>query len=236
MSTPHAGRYATGFQTQRSLKGKHATMLSYITTDANISSKALNKLLQPAINRSFNAVTIDDHTSTNDTCVILASGDSGAKINTMATAKKFLDALTEVCESLARQIAADGEGATKVVQIDVRRAKSEVDAKLIARAIANSPLVKCAMNGNDPNWGRIVSAAGMCGAVFDPSRATLTLQGTKVFQRGQPLDFSAVAVSGSLAGKLVQVILDCGGGKASATVWTCDLSKEYVSINADYHT
>lgn len=231
-----AGMIGPRMSTARGLKGKHATMLSYITTDAGISSKSLSKLLQPAIDRSFNAVTIDDHTSTNDTCVILASGDSGARINTSAAEKKFVAALTEVCESLAQQIAADGEGATKVVQIDVRRAKSEVDAKLIARAIANSPLVKCAMNGNDPNWGRIVSAAGMCGAVFDPSRATLTLQGTKVFQRGQPLDFSAVAVSGALAGKLVQVTLDCGGGKASATVWTCDLSKEYVSINADYHT
>src|SRR5204863_4743291 len=115
-----------------------------------------------------NAVTVDDHTSTNDTAALLASGASGAKVNSIAHAKKFLAALTEVCESLAYQIAADGEGATKVVKIVVSGARNERDAQTIARAIANSPLVKCAMHGNDPNWGRIVSAAGMCGVKFDP--------------------------------------------------------------------
>src|SRR5439155_14309523 len=132
--------------------------------------------LQIATDRSFNAVTVDDHTSTNDTAAILASGASGVAIPVGAVAKKFLDALTDVCQSLAYQIAADGEGATKVVAITVRGARNDADARTIARSIANSPLVKCAMHGNDPNWGRIVSAAGLCEAAFDPDRAILTLQ------------------------------------------------------------
>lgn len=214
----------------------HATMLAYLTTDAQVSPPALRKLFAPAVTRSFNSVIVDDHQSTNDTAVILASGASNGKINTMANAKKFLDALTHVCQFLAYQIAADGEGATKVVRIEVVNAKSEKDANTIARAIANSPLVKCAMNGNDPNWGRIVSAAGMTNAAFIPEKSTLTLQKTVVYRKGKPLPFDAGLVSNSLAVPEVVARLDCGIGKASATVWTCDLSKEYVSINADYHT
>jgi glutamate N-acetyltransferase/amino-acid N-acetyltransferase len=158
------------------------------------------------------------------------------KIAGPAAVRAFADALDEVCQSLAYQIAADGEGATKVVTITVRGAKTPKDAQLMARAIANSPLVKCAMNGNDPNWGRIVSAAGMCGAAFDPAKATLNLQGTIVFRNGQPLAFDAAAVSESLKAAEVKVDLSCRLGKADATVWTCDLSKDYVTINADYHT
>ncbi len=219
------------------LSGKHATMLAYLTSDAKFGSGAgLKRLLEIATNTSFNAVTIDDHTSTNDTCAILASGASGVAIPAGASAKKFLGALTEVCQSLAYQIAADGEGATKVVAITVRGAKTEHTANTIARAIANSPLVKCAMHGNDPNWGRIVSAAGMCGVPFDPDRAVLTLQGTTVFRRGQPVAFDAASLSKSMEAVEVKVDLSCSAGKASATVWTCDLSKDYVTINADYHT
>ena len=214
----------------------HATMLAYLTTDAAISAAQLRKLLQQTVDVSFNTVTVDDHASTNDTCAILASGASGAKIASSADVKKFAAALTEVAQSLAYQIAADGEGATKVVAITVRRAKSEKAARAIARAIANSPLVKCAMNGNDPNWGRIVSAAGFAGVPFDANKCTLTLQGTQVFAAGRPLDFDAAAVSAALTAKEVKVDLDCRAGSGEATVWTCDLSKEYVTINADYHT
>ena len=215
---------------------KHATMLAYLTTDAKISPALLKKLLASSAEGSFNAVTIDDHTSTNDTAAILASGASGASIDYPATVKSFTRALDEVCQSLAYQIAADGEGATKVVKITVTGAATEQDAKLMARFIANSPLVKCAMHGNDPNWGRIVSAAGMSGATFDPDRAELTLQGTPVCRRGTPVGFDPEAVSESLKSKDVSVILACRSGKGAATVWTCDLSKEYVTINADYHT
>jgi len=190
---------STGKHRGFAAKPKHATMLAYLTTDARFSSGAgLKKLLEIAANQSFNPVTVDDHASTNDTCAILASGASNIVIPVGTAAKKFLDALTDVCQSLAYQIAADGEGATKVVTIDVRGAKSQRDADRIARAIANSPLVKCAMHGNDPNWGRIVSAAGMCGAAFDPDRAVLTLQGTMVFKRGTPVPFDASSVSNSM--------------------------------------
>lgn len=214
----------------------HATMLAYLTTDAKIASPVLKKLMQLATDNSFNSVTIDDHTSTNDTAVLLASGASNAKISGPRPIKIFIDALNEVCQSLAYQIAADGEGATKVVTITVRQAKSDKDATLMARAIANSPLVKCAMNGNDPNWGRIVSAAGLAGATFNPDKATLTLQGTTVFKNGQPVPFDAAAVSSALKAEEVKVDLACSQGKSQATVWTCDLSKDYVTINADYHT
>jgi glutamate N-acetyltransferase/amino-acid N-acetyltransferase len=214
----------------------HATMLAYLTTDAGISPVLLRKLLGEAVEDSFNSVTVDDHASTNDTAAILASGLSDVKIDSPKAVKAFAAALNQVCQSLAYQIAADGEGATKVIAISVEKAASEADAKLIARAIANSPLVKCAMHGNDPNWGRIVSAAGLTAAAFVPEKATLALQGTRVFARGRPVAFDAAAVSRSLEVAEVKVALNCGIGKASAKCWTCDLSREYITINADYHT
>ena len=227
--------------TQRSplvgFASRHATLLAFLTTDAKFASGArLAKLLQLAVDRSFNAVTIDDHTSTNDTAAMLASGLAGVAIPAGARAAKFLDALSDVCQSLARQVAADGEGATKVVTIRISGARNAPDAQKIARAIANSPLVKCAMNGNDPNWGRIVSAAGFSGAAFDPDRCELKLQRAPVFRRGRPLDFDAEKLSAAMAQGEVLVELSCGLGRHDAVVWTCDLSKDYVTINADYHT
>lgn len=215
--------------------GLHATMLAYLTTDATIAPPLLRKLLQQAADLSFNCVTVDDHASTNDTACILASG-LGASIRSTKETRAFTAALNEVCQSLAYQIAADGEGATKVVRIDVTSAPTESAAKAIARTIANSPLVKCAMNGNDPNWGRIVSAAGYAGVPFNPDKAVLKLQGTTVFRKGQPVEFDAGEVSRSLASPEVKVELSCNAGTKNATFWTCDLSKEYVTINADYHT
>jgi glutamate N-acetyltransferase / amino-acid N-acetyltransferase len=218
------------------LGARHATMLAYLTTDAQASPPVLRKLLAAAAEESFNAVTVDDHASTNDTLCLLASGLGGGKITTPAAVKSFAAALKEVCQSLARQIAADGEGATKLVIIRVKGAATTAGAKAMARAIAVSPLVKCAMNGNDPNWGRIVSAAGMAGAPFDPDRCVLTLAGSVVFHRGRPAEFDADAVSAAMNRPEVTVDLDCRSGSGAATVWTCDLSKEYVTINADYHT
>jgi glutamate N-acetyltransferase/amino-acid N-acetyltransferase len=216
--------------------GLHATMLAYLTTDAAIAPPLLRKLLHQSSDASFNAVTVDDHASTNDTACILASGLSGAKIGNTTETRKFSAALMDVCQSLAYQIAADGEGATKVVRIDVNGAATDAAANAIARQIANSPLVKCAMNGNDPNWGRIVSAAGYANVPFNPDKATLKLQGAVVFRRVEPTTFDAEKVSHSLATAEVRVELACGSGKGRATCWTCDLSKEYVTINADYHT
>jgi len=220
----------------RKAKPKHATMLAYLTTDAQIAAPLLKRLMQESADASFNAVTVDDHTSTNDTAVLLASGLSGAKVLPGAALKSFTRALEEVAQSLAYQIAADGEGATKVVKIEVAGCAHVDHARAIARAIANSPLVKCAMHGNDPNWGRIVSAAGLANVPFNPDKAILILQGTPVFRAGRPLPFDAEKVSQSLNAPEVLVKLDCKLGKSTATVWTCDFSKEYVTINADYHT
>ena len=232
-----AGKSETARKSGRkTAKPKHATMLAYLTTDANVSPSILRRLLAVSADASFNAVTVDNQASTNDTAALLASGVSGAKINSPATIKSFTAALDEVCQSLAYQIAADGEGATKVVIVKVTGARTEADARTIAREIANSPLVKCAMHGNDPNWGRIICAAGFAGAAFDADRATLSLQGTPVFRNGQPVSFNAEQASKSLQSSEVTVELNCRLGKAEATCWTCDLSKEYVTINADYHT
>jgi glutamate N-acetyltransferase/amino-acid N-acetyltransferase len=229
-AAPSVGKSARG------AGARHATMLAYLTSDVAISAAALRSVLGASSERSFNAVTIDDHASTNDTAAILASGAGGAAVRTDADRRRFADALDEVCQSLAYQIAADGEGATKTLTINVRGAASDSAARAMARAIANSPLVKCAMNGNDPNWGRIVSAAGYAGAPFDPDRATLRLQGTVVFRNGTRIPFDADALSAALAAKDVAIELTARDGAGAATVWTCDFSKEYVSINADYHT
>ncbi|HEX8323382.1 MAG TPA: bifunctional glutamate N-acetyltransferase/amino-acid acetyltransferase ArgJ [Tepidisphaeraceae bacterium] len=213
-----------------------ATMLAFLLTDAVVPSAVLRTLLKQTVDRSFNCVTIDNHMSTNDTAVLMASGYSEARLTSAADRKKWLAALDDVTTSLAQQIAADGEGATKTVTVRVRAAASDLDARKIARAIADSPLVKCAMHGNDPNWGRIVSAAGMCGAKFNPDKSKLKLAGTVVYRNGKPLPFDAAAVSERLKDKQVLADLHCGLGTAEATVWTCDFSKEYVTINADYHT
>ena len=218
------------------LEPPQATMLAYLTTDVAAPAPLLRKLMWTACDSSFNSVTVDDHASTNDTACLLASGTSGVKLDSAAARERFANALNEVCQSLAYQIAADGEGATKVVKIIVSGAATPAAARAMARAIANSPLVKCAMNGNDPNWGRIVSAAGYAGVPFEPDRATLKLQGIIVFCAGQPVAFDAQRASALMNAGEVVVALSCGMGKAIATVWTCDLSKEYVTINAEYHT
>jgi glutamate N-acetyltransferase/amino-acid N-acetyltransferase len=239
LALPGAVRAATSTRhskPRRKGRPKHATMLAYLTTDADVPAPVLRRLLAEAANGSFNAVTVDDQASTNDTAAILASGVSGARVNSSAAVKTFGLALREVCQSLAYQIAADGEGATKVVVVTVSGARSEADARSMARTIANSPLVKCAMHGNDPNWGRIVCAAGFSGAAFDAGRATLALQGTVVFRNGQPVVFNAASVSEALKSSEVRVDLNCRLGNSQATCWTCDLSKDYVTINADYHT
>jgi glutamate N-acetyltransferase/amino-acid N-acetyltransferase len=221
----------------RPRRGAHATMLAYLTTDAAVQAPLLRRIMGETSEATFNAVTVDDHTSTNDTAVLLASGAGDVKIAAGSPSyAKFAAAVLDVSRSLAYQIAADGEGATKVVVVEVNGATSDGDARAMARAIAISPLVKCAMHGNDPNWGRIVSAAGLAGVPFDPDRATLTLQGTVVFRNGQPVAFEAEKVSQFLNAPEVRAQLSCRLGNGNATCWTCDLSKEYVTINADYHT
>jgi glutamate N-acetyltransferase/amino-acid N-acetyltransferase len=235
-----AGMIGPRMQVPGAQRLPQATMLAYLLTDAEVEPEFLRIFLQLSTELSFNCVTIDNHMSTNDTAVLMASGASGAKLSDGASQGKFTGALIDVCQSLAQQIAADGEGATKKVTVRVRAAKTDRDARTIARAIADSPLVKCALHGNDPNWGRIVSAAGMCGAAFDPQKAKLTLAGTVVYRAGRPVGFDPDIVSRAMSGKELPIDLHCGmkpePGLGDATVWTCDFSKEYVTINADYHT
>jgi glutamate N-acetyltransferase/amino-acid N-acetyltransferase len=209
-----------------------ATMLAVITTDAAIAPADLQRHLSAAARRSFNRIDVDGDTSTNDSVVLLANGASG----TTLPGELFAEALTQVCVSLARQIAADGEGATKLLEVTVTGAARLEDAEAAARAITRSTLVKAAMYGNDPNWGRILCAAGYSGAVFDPAGARLVVQGIPLFAHGVPLPFDAVAASAALRAPEVAVQLDLGSGDESATAWGCDLSPEYVRFNAEYTT
>jgi glutamate N-acetyltransferase/amino-acid N-acetyltransferase len=170
--------------------------------------------------------------------LVLANGAAGNKKITAGgrPSEAFAAALTHVCTVLAQKIVRDGEGATKFVEIVVRRAASHADAKRAAAAIANSPLVKCALNGEDPNWGRIICRAAGCGVAFDPSKTRLRIGGTLAYSRGVPAKTPLPDLQAAMKGTDVHVDLDLGLGKGTATMWTCDLSRDYVRINADYHT
>jgi glutamate N-acetyltransferase/amino-acid N-acetyltransferase len=215
-----------------------ATTLAFVVTDAAISPSLLQKTLRDVTTRTFNAISIDGDTSTNDTLLVLANGASGAPRIKAGTAahRSFAKSLEEVCHSLALQIVADGEGAQRVIQIEVRGAKTESAARQIARTIATSPLVKTAFAGGDPNWGRIFAAAGRAGVKFDPSRVDIQMAGVPVLRCGQPLDFNEREASNRLLQREVMVVMNLHAGRASARYWTCDFTAEYVRINASYRT
>ena len=215
-----------------------ATTLAFVATDANISPALLQKTLRDVTARTFNSISIDGDTSTNDTLLVLANGAAGAPaIKPGSSAHRaFSHALEEVCQSLALQIVADGEGAQRVMEIEVRGAKSEGEARRIGQTIATSPLVKTAFAGGDPNWGRIFAAAGRSGVKFDPDRVDIHMAGIPVLRRGQPIDFNERAASNRLLEKTVHVIVNLHAGRASARYWTCDFTAEYVRINASYRT
>ena len=215
-----------------------ATMLAFVITDAAIAPALLQKTLREVTSRTFNAISIDGDTSTNDTLLVLANGAAGAHSIKSGSAahRAFTDALEEVCRSLALQIVADGEGAQRVIEIEVRGAKSETAARRIAETIATSPLVKTAFAGGDPNWGRIFAAAGRSGVKFDPSLVEITMAGIPVLRRGRPLDFNERAASNRLLAKHVPIIVNMHAGDAIACYWTCDFTAEYVRINASYRT
>ena len=215
-----------------------ATMISVITTDASVTPSALRKALAGAACVSFNALTVDSDTSTSDTVVVLAGGRAGNKtVSTRSpTYRKFAATLKEVCGELARRIVADGEGATKVIEIAVRGARNGAEAEIAAKSVANSPLFKCAVHGCDPNWGRIVAALGKSAARINPARLRVKIGPTTVFARGGGRPFDARKLSKYLDADEVLVSCDLGLGKGSFTALTCDLSREYVTINADYHT
>ena len=212
-----------------------ATMLGLIATDAAISAPLLRRALGEAVARTFNRITVDGDTSTNDTVAVLANGASGARV-TRVDYRTFLVALETVCRSLALAIVADGEGAQRVIEVRVHGASSDRMADRVARTIANSPLVKTALAGADPNWGRILAAAGRAGVRFNPDRVHITLAGIKVFCAGKPLRFDERRAQRKLAGRKVSIVVDLQSGKGQATVWTCDFTSEYVKINADYRT
>jgi glutamate N-acetyltransferase/amino-acid N-acetyltransferase len=213
----------------------HATMLAFITTDAKIEAGRLQQLLEKSVARSFNSVTVDGDTSTNDTAILLASGESGIEI-TDENQTRFLELLSFVTRELAKKIARDGEGATKLIEITVAGTQTEADAKKIALTIANSPLVKTAIYGRDPNWGRIAMAAGRSGVEFDPKDLSFSLGDVLLFQKGQPVDFDLKQAEAQLEHENVFINLDFGMSDVSWTAWTCDFSYDYVKINAEYHT
>jgi glutamate N-acetyltransferase / amino-acid N-acetyltransferase len=215
-----------------------ATMLAFIATDAAISPAMLSHALRSAVATTFNAITVDGDTSTNDTVTLLANGESGAPAITRENddLKKFCAALESVCKSLALQIVADGEGAQRVIEVEVRGAPSDRGAKQIALTIANSPLVKTALAGADPNWGRILAAAGRAGVPFDFERADITLAGVKVCRRGRENPFDERIAHRKMLAKYVPIVVDLRSGRAHARVWTCDFTTEYVHINASYRT
>jgi glutamate N-acetyltransferase/amino-acid N-acetyltransferase len=213
-----------------------ATMLSFLTTDARVSRPLLQKLLARAVDQSFNRITVDGHMSTNDTCVLLASGASGATIRSgTADEARFAAALDKLTLALALEIVRDGEGAVRVAEVRVNGARSNADAELAARAIAHSPLVKTALFGSDPNWGRIVSAAGACGCAFIEDKTSLRINSRAIYTLGKPRKASK-AILNAMKHDRVTFELDLGLGRGSAVVYTCDLGHNYVHLNADYHT
>jgi glutamate N-acetyltransferase / amino-acid N-acetyltransferase len=212
-----------------------ATMLAFVTTDASVPQPLLQRALRDAVNTTFNAITVDGECSTNDTVMLLANGQSGASVNDGSYAA-FLDGLTAVCRELALGIVRGGEGATKLVTVKVTGAASEGEARIAAKAIANSPLVKTAIHGGDPNWGRLIAVAGRAGVAFELNRAIVAIGSVVLFSNGRPHDERAPEAAAYLQGKDLTVSVDLGSGAASSTVWTCDLSAEYVKINADYRT
>jgi len=233
-----AGTYTVGGMAKGSgmIEPRLATMLGYLTTDAVIEPAVLDVMLRQVVDRTFNAITVDGEPSTNDTVFALASGASGIAVDG-ADDPLFLEALTAVAGHLAREIVRGGEGATKLVTVHVTGAASSDDARMAARAIANSPLVKTAIHGGDPNWGRLVSAAGRSGADFVLDNASVAIGHVTLLAGGMPHDERADEAAGVLAGQEVVVSVDLGTtGPHAATMWTCDFSAEYVRINAEYRT
>jgi glutamate N-acetyltransferase/amino-acid N-acetyltransferase len=213
-----------------------ATMLAFITTDATLPQRQLQDCLQKAVRRSFNQITIDGHMSTNDMVILMANGASGVANLKGKALIAFQEALEYLCRELATAIVKDGEGATKFVRILVKGAKREEEARIIARAVAHSPLVKTAINGEDPNWGRIVSAAGAAGIALDEKRLRLYIGRSLIFEKGVPVASSSEELQSIMRAEELDLRLELGLGRAEAEVWTCDLSEKYVTINARYHT
>ncbi|MGI6081648.1 MAG: bifunctional glutamate N-acetyltransferase/amino-acid acetyltransferase ArgJ [Limnochordia bacterium] len=213
-----------------------ATMLAFITTDAAVDHNTLQTLLRRSIDKSFNMLSVDGDTSTNDMVIVLANGSSGVAVTSDADLSLFEKGLTHVCVELTKMIARDGEGATKLIEIRVAGARTEADARKIARAISASNLVKTAIHGHDANWGRIFCAAGYSGADFSPDKVDIFLGDEQVAAQGMALPFDEDAAKAILAKDNVTITLDFHDGDAEAVAWTCDLTGEYVKINSSYRS
>ena len=228
----------TGFAKGAAMIGPNmATMLGLIMTDAALTPEVAQTALKHAVDDSFNCISVEGHMSTNDTVLLLANGQAGGQPLSGDDLAEFQTALDEVCMELARSIPADGEGASHLITIDILGCKDKTSARKIAKVVAESALVKTAITGADPNWGRIVSAAGYAGIPFDPSGVDLTINGFTVFEKGSPAKFDAETVSASIRdNRETDVKLTFTEGDASARFWTTDLTTEYIHLNADYHT
>ena len=237
VSTPaglwHVGGMAKG---AGMIEPKLATMLAFVTTDVHIDPALLHRSLVEAVDDTFNAITVDGDCSTNDSVFALAGGASQVRVDA-ALYPTFAGALRHVCLELALGIVRGGEGATKLIAVRTTGAQSRADARHAARAIANSPLVKTALHGGDPNWGRLIAAAGRAGVAFDPSRASIKIGPVILYSAEHAFSDRELVAAEHLRSREVEIEVDLGtGGQHSATIWTCDLSAEYVRINADYRT
>jgi len=215
-----------------------ATMLCFVLTDVFITRSLLEEALSLACEKSYNRITVDGDTSTNDTLALLANGASGAPLieEKNELYETFVDGLTQLCQNLAQQIVRDGEGASKFVEIVVEGVDSEPNAIRVARSVANSLLVKTALAGEDANWGRILCAAGYSGVAFDPNRVAIRIGDLEVCRNGTGLDFDETRAKQILSRKEIQITLKLNTGPFTSTLWTCDLTKQYIHINADYRT
>jgi glutamate N-acetyltransferase/amino-acid N-acetyltransferase len=209
-----------------------ATMLVYIMTDAELAGKSLRPMLRRLVDRTFNCMSIDTDTSTSDTVVLMANGLAGS-----ANAREFESGLYEVCEYLAKEIARSGEGATKLITVEVNGAKTKTQARRIGKLVVNSPLVKTAVYGCDPNWGRVIMAVGKSfDTSIEPDHVTICFGDTEVFKKGSPVECDLESLRGYLGQKEVSINLDLGIGTASVRVWGCDLTEGYIKENAYYTT
>ena len=213
-----------------------ATMLVYLFTDIEASPAELQSVLKSAVDKSFNCISVDGDTSTNDTVLLLASGKSGVGITQPGVRKPFQLAVERACASLAEQIVRDGEGAKHLIRLQIEQAKSTDEARIVARSIANSPLVKTAWAGCDPNWGRILSSIGNSGIALDPGRVSIFIGPHQVCRDGQAIAFDKNAVHQYMSNREYEIRVQLARGKASLTYLSCDLTVDYVHINADYST
>lgn len=213
------------------------TMLGLVLTDASLTAEMARQCLSSVVDDTFNCISVDGHMSTNDTVLLLANGAAGSSPLVGDDFESFQRALFDVCAELARAIPADGEGATHLITIDIRGCASRAAARQIAKTVADSALVKCAIHGADPNWGRIVSAAGYAGVPFDPAKVSLKLNGFQLYRDCVPVAFDTDEVSQSIKNHRDTAIeLEFGEGREGVRFYTTDLSAEYVRLNADYHT